>query len=286
MGRSFSWTEASPLAFEECRTQFSNKMTDLHDPINWKYKSPELPGFHIVVSPDNSACRITWMFRLNLPKGQTHHLSHKELELNGLVVSGKALIRFRKNAESLVKKDSFYLPAGEEVSIQSEDDLIMFVGGGMYEGLGDYYVRHYDKSMPIGDIRQIHGDPPYKREVFMTIGPTDNASRLICGITEGEAGKWTSWPPHQHTADLEEIYCYFDIPPPRFALHLSSRKAGVIEAAHPVSTGDFVVIPEGYHPTVGIPGIKSTYFWVMAAHSRNSRRYDLAINDPNFDDCR
>ncbi|MFW6327034.1 MAG: 5-deoxy-glucuronate isomerase, partial [Bacteroidota bacterium] len=91
-----------------------------------------------------------------------------------------------------------------------------------------------------------------------------------------------SWPPHQHTKDLEEVYCYFDIPKPRFALHLASRKPGEVEAVHPVSTGDCVVVPEGYHPTVGAPGTKSCYFWIMAAYSQQSRRYDLAVNDPNY----
>ena len=116
----------------------------------------------------------------------------------------------------------------------------------------------------------------------MTISQEDPGSRLICGITEGEPGQWTSWPPHQHSNDLEEIYCYFDIPHPKFALHLSSRKAGEVEEVYPVSSGDFVIVPEGYHPTVGMPGVKSCYFWIMAAFSEKSRRYDLAVNDPNF----
>ena len=144
-------------------------------------------------------------------------------------------------------------------------------------------MRKYDLTLPLGNIHQTHGKPPYQREVFMTLAQEDLGSRLICGITEGEPGKWTSWPPHQHSKDLEEIYCYFDIPKPKFALHLSSRKPGEIEEVYPVSSGDFVIVPEGYHPTVGMPGVKSCYFWIMAAFSEKSRRYDLAVNDPNFD---
>jgi 5-deoxy-D-glucuronate isomerase len=41
-----------------------------------------------------------------------------------------------------------------------------------------------------------------------------------------------------------------------------------------------VLVPRGYHPTVAMPGVRSTYFWVMSAFSRASRRYDLAVNDP------
>ena len=116
----------------------------------------------------------------------------------------------------------------------------------------------------------------------MTVAQQDEASRLICGVTEGEPGQWTSWPPHQHSADLEEIYCYFNIPKPQFALHLASRLPGQIEEVFTVSTGDFVIIPEGYHPTCGMPGVRSCYFWIMAAHQLSSRRYDLAVNDPNY----
>ena len=54
------------------------------------------------------------------------------------------------------------------------------------------------------------------------------------------------------------------------------------ETVHPVSTGDMVVVPEGYHPTCGSPGVRSTYFWVMAAYRPESRRYDLAVNDPEL----
>jgi 5-deoxy-glucuronate isomerase len=81
---------------------------------------------------------------------------------------------------------------------------------------------------------------------------------------------------------MEEVYCYFDIPKPEFALHLCSRKSGIIEHVHPVSSGDMVAIPEGYHPTVGIPGSRSNYFRVMVAHSHSSRRYDLAVTAPAF----
>jgi 5-deoxy-glucuronate isomerase len=252
-------------------------------PKDWKYSSPETPGYHVVVSPDNSACAVTWIYRLNLEAGQRHRLSSAHLELNGLVIAGRARIEHgTEEAAELGLCDSFYLPGGDEVEIEAVTDLAMYVGGGPYEGVGTYFTRALDLSLPLGEVHQIHGEPPYQREVFMTVNPEVPASRMINGITWGQDGRWTSWPPHQHTADLEEVYCYFDLDKPAFALHLSSRKAGTVEAVHPVSTGDCVVVPEGYHPTVGIPGARSCYFWVMVAHSRASRRYDLAVDDPNY----
>ena len=250
--------------------------------LNWKFSSPESQGFHEVVTPENSDCKITWTFRLNLEKGSSYRLKNEKLELNGVLISGKIELRNKRETFSLEERDSFYLPAGQEVVIFAESKLVMYLGGAPFELVGDFFVRKFDLLLPLGNIHQIHGKPPYEREVFMTIAQEDKGSRLICGITEGEPGKWTSWPPHQHSIDLEEIYCYFNIPKPKFALHLSSRIAGEVEEVYPVSTGDFVIVPEGYHPTVGMPGVKSCYFWIMAAHSEKSRRYDLAVNDQNF----
>lgn len=250
--------------------------------LNWKYTSPDSPGFHEVVAPDNSDCKTTWGFRLNLGEGKKYTLSDDKLELNGVVISGKALIHFKEDNYPLSERDSFYLPAEQPVTIEAQCNLIVYFGGAPFEGKGAFFVRKYDLTLPLGNIHQIHGKSPYQREVFMTISQEDEGSRLICGITEGEPGQWTSWPPHQHSNDLEEIYCYFDIPKPKFALHLSSRMPGEIEEIYPVSSGDFVIVPEGYHPTVGMPGVKSCYFWIMAAFSAKSRRYDLAVNDPSY----
>jgi 5-deoxy-glucuronate isomerase len=249
-------------------------------PSHWKYSSPAEEGFHTVVSPQTSDCALTWIFRLNLGIGQSYSLKHDSLELNGFVVQGSLDIT-SSDGESvrLDKFGSFYIPAQYEITIKAREKAVLFIGGGPYEDIGEYFVRSYDPTLPTGEIRQLHGEFPFKREVCFTLNPEVPASRLVCGFTIGEPGLWTSWPPHQHTKDLEEVYCYFDIPDGGFALHLASRKPGIIEAVHPVVNGDCVIVPEGYHPTIGAPGVKSCYYWVMVSHSGESRRYDLAEND-------
>lgn len=249
------------------------------DPKDWKYPSPSEPGWHAVVSPANSVCKVTSAFRLNLPKDERYTLSDDRLEINGVVIEGSVSISHDEDRRQLGKFDSFYLPAGESLEIEAIDEAILYLGGGPYEGTGGFFVRAYDSDMPKGEIRQTHGAPPYQRDVFMTLNQETPASRMINGITWGAPGMWTSWPPHQHSEDLEEVYCYFDIPDDSFALHLSSRFPGEIEAVHPVRSGDFVIIPEGYHPTVGAPGTRSSYFWIMVAHHHSSRSYQLAKTD-------
>ena len=81
------------------------------------------------------------------------------------------------------------------------------------------------------------------------------------------------------------MYCYFDMPLPRFGFHISYLKSGEVEdiVTHTVHSGTMVQAPCGYHPTVASPGGRNAYLWVLAAFRHESRRYDLAINDPVFD---
>ena len=150
------------------------------------------------------------------------------------------------------------------------------------EGYGKPFFRKCDLTMPIGEIHQIHGSGVSQREVFMTIDPGTASSRLLVGLTWGGNGAWTSWPPHEHEKDLEEVYCYFDMDDPHFGLHLSYVEPGDTHGvvAHTVKSGTMILAPRGYHPTVAAPGTRNTYLWVLAAHSHKSRRYDLAVLDP------
>ena len=255
---------------------------DLSNPANWKYASPSQPGLHEVINPDNSPCKVTWVYRLNLPARQSHAWRLDDREMNAAVIGGRCRVEAAGQTHELNRLDSFYVPGGVKATITALEDLVLFIGAGPFEGEGAFFIRRLDLDLPLGEIHQIHGKEPYEREVFMTINQEVPGSRLICGFTWGRDGKWTSWPPHQHSKDLEEVYCYFDLPAPQFALHAGYTEPGVPQVVHVVSTGDMVAIPEGYHPTCGCPGARSTYFWIMVAHSRESRRYDLAINDPNF----
>ena len=96
----------------------------------------------------------------------------------------------------------------------------------------------------------------------MTIDPGTASSRLLVGLTWGGNGAWTSWPPHEHEKDLEEVYCYFDMDDPHFGLHLSYVEPGDTHGvvAHTVKSGTMILAPRGYHPTVAAPGTRNTYY--------------------------
>ena len=252
----------------------------------WSVQSSDAEGFHKVITPDTCECQEAQMFRLNLQKGNSYTLESGELEMHPVLLSGKAKLSGHKELnQEMEKYDSCYIPGNDALTITAEEDCIFYIAAAKYEGIGEPHFRKFDPSLPIGDVHQIHGTGAGQREVMFTLAPQDSASRLICGLTWSGEGAWTSWPPHQHEKDLEEVYCYFDMPLPRFGFHVSYLKSGEVEdiVTHTVHSGTMVQAPCGYHPTVASPGGRNAYLWVLAAFKHESRRYDLAINDPVFD---
>jgi len=250
---------------------------------NWKYTSPVKPGFHEVITPENSDCKESRFYRLNLKAGSSYTLNSDNLEMNLAVIQGRIIITHTLLRQEMKKLDSLYIPGKTLIKIKALEDSFCYIGGAPYEGIGELFYRPIDLSLPIGNIHQIHGKSPYEREVFMTVDTDLPASRLICGYTWSREGAWTSWPPHQHEKYLEEIYCYFDMSEHNYGLHLSYSNPGTLPHVYPVRSGDAVIAPSGYHPTVAIPGSRNIYFWILAAFCNKSRRYDLAKSDTNFD---
>ncbi len=250
---------------------------------SWRVQSPETPGWHAVITPQVHECRHAHIFRLNLPAGHRHTVDEKELELNLVLIHGTARVSGGVEGE-FSRFDSIYIPGGTRLEIEAIEECVFYIGGAVEEGCGEVYVQHFDPHLPLGDIHQIHGVGTGQREVIFTLPPQVPASRLICGLTWSNQGGWTSWPPHQHSADLEEVYCYFDMPFPKIGFHVSYLESGKIDegVVHPVHSGTCVGVPEGYHPTVASPGTVNAYMWVLAAVRPESRSYDLAIEDPQF----
>lgn len=251
----------------------------------WSCSSPNEYGFHEVIAPHKSDCEQVYIYRLNLKKDSTYTLDSQDKEMNAVCITGSAAVTCEAFDTVCGKLDSFYINGHQQVQITAHFDSVFYIGAAADEGYGTPFFRAYDCALPLGDIRQIHGTGVGEREVFMTVNQETAASRLICGITWGGNGAWTSWPPHQHEQDLEEVYCYFNMDEPHFGLHLSYLTSGAESiVAHRVSSGTMVLAPRGYHPTVAAPGIKNSYFWVLAAHSHKSRRYDLAVLDPALEE--
>ena len=117
----------------------------------------------------------------------------------------------------------------------------------------------------------------------MLIGKNVEAGRIMAGVTFSEQGNWTSWPPHEHAAMLEEAYLYIDMPAPSFGIQLVYTNPREPELATIVREGDVVMMPQGYHPNVAAPGGAINFLWMMAAvREDDDRQYGVVNVQPDF----
>ena len=252
---------------------------------HWHAVSPEEPGLHEVIAPGRTPNKAAHILRLNLRPGVEFRLDSGDLEMNPVLIEGGCRAEGCGIKEDLERFDSFYIPGGCAVSLKAgPEGAVFYIGAGKCEGIGKPFFRRFDAEAPIGKIHQIHGEGSGRREVFFTLDEEVPASRLICGLTWGANGMWTSWPPHQHEIQLEEVYCYFDMPEPHAGFHVSYGTDGTFDDPRisVVSSGHMVLAADGYHPTVAVPGTRNTYLWVLVAHSPAMRGYNYARTDPRF----
>ncbi len=79
------------------------------------------------------------------------------------------------------------------------------------------------RTAEVGSNPGLHfetGAPGARRELNVLLGKNVEAGRIMAGITFSAPGNWTSWPPHEHAAMLEEAYLYMDMPAPTFGVQL------------------------------------------------------------------
>jgi len=143
-------------------------------------------------------------------------------------------------------------------------------------------VRYADVSKD-SSMKFVAGGPGSKRELNLLIANNVQAGRLLAGFTFSDPGNWTSWPPHEHAKMLEEMYVYFDMPEPAYALQLVYNDTQYPELVTAVRDGDAVLVPSGYHPNVSVPGHRIAFLWAMAAHREvEDRQFGVVNIQPGF----
>jgi len=187
-------------------------------------------------------------------------------------------------AHAIGTYDAIYVPRGSTVHVTSstEVDLVECAA----EVTGDYplqIVRYADVVRePSQKFRA--GGPATSRDLNIIIGDKVRAGRILAGFTRSVPGNWTSWPPHEHAELLEEVYVYFDMPPPAFGIQLVYTTPERPEFVGLVHDGDAVLMPGGYHPNVAAPGHSINFIWMMAAHREVTDRLFGEVNvQPGFD---
>lgn len=237
------------------------------------------PGRHLAVTPKNSTMRHLAYGRIIL-KGSKKLEPFKtgERETGLICLAGKGVVSVDGKQHSFGQYDSIYIPrdSSVEVSTDSEIDIAEF-SAEVAKRYPLQFVRFSDLEKDPG-LKFTTGSAGCKRHLHMLLAKNIEAGRLIAGFTVSDPGNWTSWPPHEHAAMLEELYVYFNMPAPAFALQLVYNDTQYPELITAVRDGDAVLMPSGYHPNVSVPGHAICFLWAMAAHREGEDRQFGVVN--------
>ncbi len=242
-------------------------------------------GRFIAVTPANSTNKHLAYGRIILNASVSSvAFSNADRETGLIVLSGEAVVATGGQTIALGKFDSVYVPRDSSVEVSSTSgvDIAEFSAD-----VANHYplqvVRFADISKDPTQVFTAGAGTAACRHLHMSIAKNVQAGRLVAGFTWSEPGHWTSWPPHEHTAMLEEMYVYFDMPAPAFGIQLVYNNTEYPELVTVVRDGDAVLMPSGYHPNVSVPGHRICFLWAMAAHREVADRQFGVVNvQPGF----
>lgn len=237
------------------------------------------------VAPGRTAARHLHYGRIILDAGAAPERVDPSDHETGLVcLGGGATVRLGSDSFVLTKYDALYVPHHTVFTVEpgSAGCDLAEVSAPV---TGDYPVQYisFDAVQRDSGLHFRAGGPGAMRDLNILIGKNTQTGRLLAGVTFGDPGNWTSWPPHEHAAMLEEAYLYIDMPAPAFAVQLVYNTPNEPELATIVHEGDVVLIPRGYHPNVAAPGTRVGFLWMMAANREGvDRQFGVVNVQPEF----
>jgi 5-deoxy-glucuronate isomerase len=243
-------------------------------------------GRSTAIAPGGTAAsRYLHYGRIILDAGDaplTIDTSDRETALIGL--RGGATATVGGDTYTIDRYDALYVPRDASVTIAPAAQ-----GCDLAEISAPVSTPHPVQFVRFADVQAnpgLHfnaGGPSSKRDLNVLVGKNVAAGRIMAGVTFSEHGNWTSWPPHEHAAMLEEAYLYIDMPAPAFGIQLVYTNPREPELATIVREGDVVLMPQGYHPNVAAPGGPINFLWMMAAvREDDDRQYGVVNVQPDF----
>lgn len=243
-----------------------------------------LPGRNIFIHPGNSSMVEMSYGRIRLGGTERRVSFTNEGQETGLIcVRGTATVTVGQQNFAMQAKDALYVSKGLPVIVETALEVDLVECSAKVDG--DYPVQFvpYTGVQADAKLHFLAGSESSKREIDIMLGTNVQAGRLVVGVTSSLPGNWTSWPPHEHAAMLEEIYVFFDMPEPAFGLQLVYTDGITAAEVEVVRDGDAVLLPEGYHPNVAIPGCPLNFVWMMAAHREVvDRQWGVVTVDPRY----
>jgi 5-deoxy-glucuronate isomerase len=236
-------------------------------------------GRNIFVTPANSANRHLAYGRIILnPSVPQVSFADGDRETALICLSGSASVKVDGQPYVLGQYDAIYIPRDSRIEVATDAGVDLVELSADVEHRYPVQLALYAEISKNPAQKRTVGDPPQRRHFHLLLGSNIEAGRLVVGFSYSDPGNWSSWPPHEHTAILEEMYIYFNMPAPAFGLQLVYDDTEYPEMVIPVREGDAVLMPSGYHPNVSIPGHKICYVWAMAAHREKIDRKFGVVN--------
>lgn len=240
-------------------------------------------GRRRIIDQTNSGLQYLRYGRILLEDGKLGLATEGE-EVVLLCLNGEGVVEIAGQSYRLGRYDAIYLPRDSECAVVSGGlfDLAE-VSAPVTKGYPVQFVRFQDVLKDESLVKRA-GFEPYARTIHTIIGEGNTqAGRLLVGVTVSKDGNWTSWPPHDHSEQKEEIYLYVDMPRPSFGIHLNYTKMNEMEMVVPVWEGDAVAIKKGYHYNVASPGTQIAFVWMMAAiREEEDRLFGTVTVQPEF----
>ena len=241
-------------------------------------------GRHISVTPANSVMAHLHYGRIVLaPDEPRVAFATEGRETALLSMRGACSITVDGTRYDIGLHDAIYIPRGSAVVVETTGEVDLVECAAEVSGTYPLQVLRYAELVADPKRRFRAGAESTTRDLNIVIGDNVKAGRLLLGFTRSQQGNWTSWPPHEHTKILEELYVYFDMPPPAFGIQLVYNDTQAPEFVSLVRDGDAVLMPSGYHPNVAAPGHSINFIWMMAAHREVEDRLFGVVNvQPGF----
>jgi 5-deoxy-glucuronate isomerase len=237
------------------------------------------PGRNMSITPENSTMRHLAYGRIILDSANpVIAFSNGSRETGLICLSGSTEVKAGPEKFKLGQYDAIYVPRDSQIEVKANGSADLAEFSAEVEHRYPVQFVPYQQVSGNPSLRFSTGGPGNTRDVNILIGKNVDAGRLLAGFTISEPGNWTSWPPHEHEAMLEEIYVYFQMPRPAFAIQLVYKDTEDPEHVTIVRDGDAVVIPGGYHPNVSVPGHRIAFLWGMAAHREKEDRQFGVVN--------
>jgi 5-deoxy-glucuronate isomerase len=199
-----------------------------------------------------------------------------------LVNVGNAEASFRCGGTdgALNPKDMLYLPRKGTAEVNGSGATLIRFGAPAERDTALVHLpfAEMDKDP---EVHRVFGkvETNCQRDAWLCLDQNVDADRLMVGICQGRTGGWTGWPPHEHTAQREEVYAYFDMRS-AFGVQILYDDMDAPYLVAMVRDGDLVSIPSGYHPNVGCPGGRISFIYCMVAAKPGQRDFmDLHVQE-------